>query len=138
MEKIVEHNFQILKASMDNMNILINRFDNIKDKEGDKDQMEKKGHVKRTRANTRNPGDIKGREMDELKNFVDNMKQMAVYVEDIIKIMQLSWSFSLSLCCPFAILLLSLSSSMCFEFPFCLGDQAWFFSAFMLFLSPDM
>lgn len=45
---------------MDNMNILINRFDNIKDKEGDKDQLEKKGHEKRTRANTRNQGDIKG------------------------------------------------------------------------------
>lgn len=47
--------------------------------------MEKKGHEKRTRANTRNQGDIKGRELDELKTFVDNMKQMAVHAEDIMK-----------------------------------------------------
>lgn len=60
VKKIDEQNFQIFKASVDNMNILINIFDNIKDKEGDKDQLDKKGHKKRTRANTRNKGNIKG------------------------------------------------------------------------------
>lgn len=85
VKRIAEQNFQILKASVDNMNILINRFDHIKDKEGNKDQMEKKGHEKRTRANTRKRGDIKGRELDELKNSADNMKQMVVHAEDIIK-----------------------------------------------------
>ncbi|XP_059068521.1 uncharacterized protein LOC131859027 [Cryptomeria japonica] len=37
IKKIAEQNFQILKVSVDNMNILINRFDNVKEKEGDKD-----------------------------------------------------------------------------------------------------
>lgn len=85
IKKIAEQNFQILKASVDNMNILINRFDNNKEKEGDKDQLDKKGHEKRTRANTRNKGDIKGRELDDLKTSADDMKQMVVHVEDIMK-----------------------------------------------------
>lgn len=70
---------------MNNMNIMINRFDHIKDKEGDEDQIEKKSHEKRTRANTKKQGDIKGWELDELKNSTDNMKQMMVYAEDIMK-----------------------------------------------------
>lgn len=85
VKKIAEQNFQILKALAYNMNILINRFENNVEKDGDKDEQDKKGHEKRTRANTRIKGDIKGHELEELKTSVDNMKQMVVHVEDIMK-----------------------------------------------------
>lgn len=74
VKKIVDQNFQILKASVDNMNILINRFENNAEKDGEKEQPDKKGHKKRTRANTKIKGDIKGRELEELKTSMNNMK----------------------------------------------------------------
>lgn len=46
VKKIADQNFQILKASMDNMNTLINKFENNAEKDGDKEQSDKKGHEK--------------------------------------------------------------------------------------------
>ncbi|XP_059067596.1 methyl-CpG-binding domain-containing protein 10-like [Cryptomeria japonica] len=63
----------------------INRFENNTEKDVDKEQLDKKGHEKRTRANTRNKGDIKGHELEELKTSTDNMKLMDVHAEDIMK-----------------------------------------------------
>lgn len=44
VKQIVDQNFQILKSSVDNMNIFINRYENNAEKEGDKEQVNKKGH----------------------------------------------------------------------------------------------
>lgn len=84
VKKIADQNFQILKLSVDNMNILINRFENNAEKDGDKEKLDKKGHERRTRANTKIKGDIKGHELEELKTSANNMKQMVVHVEEIM------------------------------------------------------
>lgn len=85
LRRLQKKKFQILKALVDNMNILINRFENNAEKDGDKDQLDKMGHEKRTEANTRTKGDIKVHELEELKTLVNNMKQMVVHAEDIMK-----------------------------------------------------
>lgn len=84
VKKIADQNFQILKSSVDNMNILINKFENDADKDGDKEQLNKKGHERRTRANTKKKGDIEGRELEDLKTSANSMKQMVVHAEEIM------------------------------------------------------
>lgn len=84
VKKIADQNFQILKSSMDNMNILINRFENDANKEGDKEQLKKKGHERRTRVNTKKKGDIEGCELEDLKTSANSMKQMVVHTEEIM------------------------------------------------------
>lgn len=111
VKKIAEQNFQILKPSVDNMNILINRFENNTKKDVDKEQPDKKGHKKRTRANTRIKGDIKGRELEDLMTSADNMKLMVVQAEDIMKSIQLS--LSLGSCLVFCLFVVVLLSGCC-------------------------
>lgn len=59
MKRIAEQNFVILKATVDHVNMLINKFEQIKGREDEKDQIEKMGHEKRTRAKTQKQVGIK-------------------------------------------------------------------------------
>lgn len=65
--------------------MLINKFEQIKGKEDNKDQTEKKGHEKRTRANTQKQVGIKEQELDDMKNSTVNMKQLVVHAEELIR-----------------------------------------------------
>lgn len=88
IKKLANQNCSIMKTVVDNINTLLNKFEQVKG-QGSKEVKDDQGPSKFTRANLKKIEGVKAKEMDDLKASAENMNILADQATDLLKTLQL-------------------------------------------------